>query len=85
MEPIKFSDIKEKIQAALEKKLKQSIIPNEDGFTLIEGFMSWNLQPEISNKVVIGGPNVPVVGVLGNTSGRIYTFALKAILPDIKV
>jgi hypothetical protein len=43
------------------------------------------LQGTISNNTILGGPSIPTIGIVGNTSGRIYTFALKAILPDIQI
>ncbi len=47
--------------------------------------MSWPIQQELSNNFVIGETNLPVSAVVGNDSGRIYTFALKAILPNIPI
>ncbi len=85
MDSIKFLDKKGEIQNALQEKLKLSPIAGEAGFTLIDGFMTLSLNGEISNNVIIGGPSIPAVGVVGNTTGRIYTFALKVILPDIKI
>lgn len=85
MDTIKFSDKKEEIQAALGEKLRQNPILGEAGFTLVDGFMTLPLQGEISNNVIIGGPSIPIVGIVGNTSGRIYTFALKVILPNIQI
>ena len=82
---IKFLDIKEELQNALQEKLKQAPIVGEAGFTLIDGFMTLPLHGEISNNVIIGGPSIPVVGIVGNTSGRVYTFALKVILPRIQI
>lgn len=85
MKPIKFDEIKEKLQAALQNKLQLSPIPNEQGFSLIEGLMSLPLRSEYGNEIFLGGLNIPVVGIVGNTSGRVYTFALKALLPDIEI
>ena len=85
MNGIKFSDIKAELQTALGEKLKQTPILGEAGFTLIDGFMTLSLNGELSNNLIIGGPSIPTVGIVGNTSGRIYTFALKAILPNIKI
>jgi hypothetical protein len=84
MNTIKFSDIKNELQNALQAKLKQTPIIGEDGFTLIEGFMTLALNDAISNNIIIGGPGIPIVGIVGNTSGRVYTFALKAILPNLQ-
>lgn len=85
MNTVKFLDIKEKLQIALQEKLKQTPIVGEAGFTLIDGFMTLPLHGDISNNLIIGGPSIPVIGIVGNTSGRVYTFALKVILPDIQI
>jgi len=34
---------------------------------------------------VIGGPTVPAVAVVGKSTGLIYTFALKVLIPDIQL
>ncbi len=47
--------------------------------------MSLPLQSEITGNITIGGPFIPMVGVVGKTSGRIYTYALKILLPDIQI
>jgi hypothetical protein len=83
--PLKFEVIKEELQKAIQEKLKLSPIPNESGFALIEGFMSLPIRPEFSNDIFLGGPSLPLVGIVGSTSGRVYTFALKAILPNISI
>lgn len=85
MKVIKFSEIKEELQKALNEKLRSTPITGEAGFNLIEGFMTMPLQGEISNNVIIGGPSIPVVGIVGTTSGRIYTFALKAVMPSLEI
>ncbi len=86
MNPIKFSDIKDELQRAMQQKLSLTFMPGETaGFTLIEGFMTTPILGELSNNMIIGGPNIPTVGVVGNSSGRIYTFALKLILPNLSI
>lgn len=83
---VKFEDIKPKIEKALFEKLKY--LPKSDekeNFSLIDGFITLTSRAEISNNTIIGGPNIPVVGLIGNMSGIIYPFALKAILPDIEI
>lgn len=83
---VKFSDIKDDLQKALQERLKNTSMPDErEGFALIEGFMTLPLQGEISGGMIIGGPSIPMVGIVGKTSGRVYTYALKAILPDIQI
>jgi hypothetical protein len=80
-----FEELKPKIQEAIENKLKQSPIQGEEGFILIDGFFMQTLQKETSGSFVIGGPSVPSVAVVGKTTGRIYFFALKVLLPNIEL
>ena len=82
--PIVFSEIEDRLKKALQAKLIDTPIPNEDGFTLIKGFMPLDVHKEISNNLIIGGSNVPTIGLVGGTSGRIYLFALKAVLTDLE-
>ncbi len=83
MKPIRFIEIKNNLLKAIEEKLKVNPIPNENGFTIIEGFITTSLQSEISGNFILGGPSIPTVAIVGNTSGRIYTFALKILMPDL--
>lgn len=85
MGQIKFSEMREDIQNALNKKLTQTPISDEAGFSIIEGFMNMPIHSEVSSSIIAGGPNIPMVGIVGNSSGRIYFYALKAILPDVKI
>ena len=53
MSTTKFVDNKDKIQKALEKKLIETPITGENGFTLIEGFMTFSnnlYRPDMSSK-----------------------------------
>jgi hypothetical protein len=81
-EPIKFSDYKQQIIDTLNAKEAQLGI--SEPITLIEGFINQPLQKEFTGGLVIGGPAIPMIAVVGNNSGRIYYFALKALIPDIK-
>lgn len=84
MKKIRFDEHKEQIKKALDDKLRGVNFPGEsDGFILVEGFINVPLQQEISNNMVIGGPNIPMVAIVGNKTGRIYYFALKALINDI--
>lgn len=83
MEPIKFSEYKQRIIDALNSRSSQLGIT--EPITLVDGFVNQPLQTEFTGGLVIGGPAIPMVAVVGNNSGRIYYFALKALLPDIKI
>jgi len=85
MTPIKFDDYKQRITDAIQEKLKAGLIAGENGFTLVEGFIMQPLSKELSGNLIIGGPTIPLVAIVGNTSGRMYYFALKALLPDLKI
>ncbi len=82
MEPLKFEEYKQKIITALTIKGNLGIT---EPTTLIDGFVNQPIQNELSGAFVVGGPAIPMIMLLGNNSGRIYYFALKAILPDIKL
>ena len=86
MNPINFNSIKNELQTALQERLKLTPLVGETrGFTLVEGFLNSPLQTEISGNLVIGGPNIPMVAIVGNSSGRMYFFALKAVLPNLTI
>ncbi len=79
MPTIRFEDYKQLITSAVQDRLRQAPIQGEQGFTLVDGFIMQPLSGDISGTVVIGGPTIPLVAIVGNTSGRIYYFALKAL------
>lgn len=83
MEPLKFSDYKEELIKALNARVSDHGITEPT--TLIDGFINQPLQTEFTGGFVVGGPAIPMVAVAGNKSGRIYYFALKALLPSIKL
>lgn len=79
MTAIKFEDYKQRITDAVQVKLRAAPVTGEDGFTLVDGFIMQPLSNEVSGNIVLGGPTIPLVAIVGNTSGRIYYFALKAL------
>ena len=82
---IQFSEIKAELVSALNKKLQSEKLHLSEKVTIIAGFINQPLSMELSGSFVIGGPAVPMIMLVGDDSGRIYYFALKAILPDIKI
>ncbi|MBU0455855.1 MAG: hypothetical protein KKA99_03665 [Gammaproteobacteria bacterium] len=85
MTPIKFEELKPRITDAIQAKLRQTPVLGENGFTIVEGFIMQPISNEMSGNIIIGGPSIPLVAIVGNTSGRMYYFALKALLPDISI
>ena len=84
MAAIKFEDYKQRLTDAIQAKLREAPILGENGFTLVEGFIMQPINKELSGAMILGGPTIPLVAVVGNTSGRMYYFAVKALLPDLK-
>ncbi len=82
---VKFEDEKANIQKEIEKKISTGVIKDPAGFILIEGFINMPTQNEVGAAFVIGGPTIPTVAVVGKTTGLVYTFALKILLPNIKL
>ncbi len=86
MTPIKFEEYKQQITQTIDDRLRIHPIPDENnGFTLVEGFITQPLNKEISGSLIIGGPAIPLVAIVGNSSGRIYYFALKALIPNLQI
>ena len=84
MTPIKFSEWKPRIQAGLKNNLRGISFPGEtEGFTLVDGFLNHPIQDEVGGPFVIGGPSIPMIAIVGNKTGRMYYYALKAIVPNI--
>lgn len=83
MQPINFLDYRQRILDALNTRADALGI--NEPTTLIDGFISQPLQSELTGAFVIGGPTIPMIAVVGQTSGKIYYFALKALLPDINI
>jgi len=79
---LKFSEYKEQIIKSLNDK--GSSLGIQEPVKLIGGFINQPVYNELTDSFVIGGPTIPMIAVVGN-SGRIYFFALKALLPDIKM
>lgn len=82
---IKFSEIKEQLVQALNLKLSQNKLHVNEKVTIVDGFVNQPMSMELSGSFVIGGPAVPMIMLVGDESGRIYYFALKAILPETKI
>ncbi|MEK6850221.1 MAG: hypothetical protein AABX85_01455 [Nanoarchaeota archaeon] len=82
---IKFSEIKEKLLQALNSKITQNKLHIDEKVTIVDGFVNQPLSMELSGAFILGGPAIPMIMLIGNDSGRIYYFALKAILPGIKI
>jgi hypothetical protein len=82
---IKFIEIKGDLIKELNLKLTQKKIQINEKVTIIDGFVNQPLSMELSGSFIIGGPAVPMIMLIGNDSGQIYYFALKALLPNVQI
>jgi len=78
---INFEEIRPRILAELDKRFESMGI--SESVSLVDGFVSQPFTMELSSTYVIGGPIIPMIMLVGEDSGRIYFFALRAILKDI--
>ena len=88
MTEIKFEDFKPQITTAIQNKLQAVPIHGEAGFTLVDGFIMQPLNKELTANIIIGGTTtlLPLVAVVGNTSGRLYYFAVKTLnIPGLTI
>ena len=83
MSNLTFTEIRPRIIAALQTR--QVYLAINEPITLIDGFFQQPIQNEISGNMIIGGPAIPMIMVVGNNSGRLYYFALKHLLPDLNI
>jgi len=81
-----FATLKGQITAALNQKFLNgaAFMGENQGFTLVDGFVMQTLQDNPAG-FVIGGKSVPMVMVVGNATGRVYYFALKALVPSVNI
>lgn len=76
--PIEFSDYKEQIINAIDERKDHLNITEK--VILIDGFINQPIYDKFTGGFVVGGPMIPMVAALGQKSGRIYFFALKALI-----
>ena len=82
MKKVVFSELKNEILEALNKVIADAGITEKVG--LVDGFLNDPVTHELTDSLVIGGPRVPMVMLIGEKSGRVYLFALKILLPDLE-
>lgn len=83
MKKIKFTDHKKSILEAINNKNGSHGI--QEPTSLVEGFFKQPIYNEVSGNIIIVGPTIPMIAVAGTSSGRIYFFALKALLPNLEM
>ena len=78
---IKFKDCRKDIIKAIEDR-KDDLNINES-VNLIDGFINQPVYQEVSGNAILGSATIPTIAVVGKNSGRIYSFPLQALLPDL--
>jgi len=85
MDSVTFEENKKQIEDAINVRIKNGSIKDPLGFILLDGFFNMTYNKQIDNSIIVGGPSVPCVSVVGKSTGLIYTFALKVLLPNIQI
>jgi hypothetical protein len=80
--PTKFSDLEPRILAALQQK-GNTLGLTEEPMDIV-GMTSIMMQDDLGT-YQIGGKSIPAVVVVGHNTGRVYQFAIKALLPDVDI
>jgi len=80
MKKLVFSEMRQEIVEALEKSIKHEKARIDEQVGLIDGFVKDPVSNELTSDIVIGGPMVPMVMLVGQETGRVYLFALKSLL-----
>lgn len=78
-----YEELEPEILAALGKQPLLGIKDEKDGFTIV-GMSSISLNSD-TESITFGGKSIPVVVVIGTASGRIYQYAIKALLPNLEI
>ena len=79
----KFADLKKDIKEVLKKR--SELIGISESVTLVDGFITEPFKMELSGAFTVGGPTIPLIMLVGDKSGRVYFFALRALLPELKL
>jgi hypothetical protein len=80
---IEFAKERDNIIKAITDRSEQLGI--NESVTLLEGFVSQPYSTSLSSTLVIGGPSVPMVMLVGNQTGRVYLFAYKALVQENRI
>jgi len=76
---LEFESVKPQIIQALKEPNRKITIT--EPVSLVDGFVSQFYSMEMTDSIVLGGPTIPIIMLLGE-SGQIYFFALKALIEN---
>lgn len=77
---MKFEDVQHKIKEVLEEKTKDMSFIKDDTWHLINGFIDVGFRDAL--KSPMNHSYIPLIGLIGASSGLIHLFALSEILPE---
>lgn len=77
-----FEDYKEEIKNVVTNRMI-SFFPQEEDFILLNYFAEINLFRDAPSTGPFSATNIPVVLVVGKTTGLVYHFSLKLLLPNL--
>jgi len=80
----KFENIKDRIIDHLDNIIDKTEMGIYEEVDLIDGFVNLPFTLELSSNLIIGGSTIPMIMLCGRDSGRIYFFALKAIIEEMQ-
>ncbi len=82
-----FKSLEPEIRSAIDAIIIKPDFPRDPkGYTLIEGFVHQFVQDATGSGVPIAlaGQVMPVVSIIGNSTGRVFYFNVKFLLPKVK-
>lgn len=72
----------ERLRQEILEGLEALTIDIPEELTLIDGFFRQQYSQDLETYFLYGGSVVPTIMLVGNETGRVYFFALKAILSE---
>lgn len=78
---LKFDDIKQKIVEELNKRVPDLKCPicHKGDMILADGFISHQLNKELTGNLTLGGPTIPIVAVICKDCGNTMEFSVGAL------
>lgn len=78
---LKFDDIKQKIIEELQKRVPNLKCPicGKGDMILADGFISHQLNKELTGSFILGGPTIPIVAVICEYCGHTMEFSVGAL------
>ena len=85
MKDFNFAEHRDEIKVKIDNRLARDKITDKDGFTIVEGFISPVIKPDISEFISLDGKIFLMIAVIANSTGRVYQYSAKELFPDEEV